>query len=119
MRPLAILLALAACSSSPGATADPVRVIEIDMPTDVLAEIATTGETGAFFAGAGRTFDIPETGDINGFYVREAAGVNGFTPSPAGCSSSSTSRPSTIAESQAMRSAISSGCITSPSTRLA
>jgi hypothetical protein len=134
MRPLAILLALAACSSSPVVTADPeparepitvslslyvvsdagddsglstqrsvaavetiasdispvwaqadvifdpVRVIEIDMPTDVLTEIATTGETEAFFAGAGRTFDIPETGDINGFYVRQAAGVNGFTP---------------------------------------
>jgi hypothetical protein len=132
MRPLVILLTLAACSSSPGAVApgerepitvslslyvvsnagddsdlgtqrsvadvkeivadiapvwaqadvifDPVRVLEIDMPTDVLAEIATAGGTDAFFAGAGRTFDIPETGDINGFYVREAAGVNGFTP---------------------------------------
>jgi hypothetical protein len=59
---------------------DPVRVLEIDMPADVLAEIATTGGTDAFFAGAGRTFDIAEAGDINGFYVREAAGVNGFTP---------------------------------------
>ncbi len=59
---------------------DPVHVIEIDMPTDVLDEIATTGGTDAFFAGVGRTFDIPEIGDINGFYVREAAGVNGFTP---------------------------------------
>jgi hypothetical protein len=59
---------------------DPVRVLEIEMPADVLAEIATTGGTDAFFAGAGRTFDIPEAGDLNGFYVREAAGVNGFTP---------------------------------------
>jgi hypothetical protein len=59
---------------------DPVRVLEIEMPADVLAEIATAGGTDAFFTGAGRTFDVPEAGDINGFYVREAAGVNGFTP---------------------------------------
>lgn len=59
---------------------DPVRVLEIDMPADVLAEIVTTGGTDAFFAKAGRTFDIPDAGSINGFYVQEAAGVNGFTP---------------------------------------
>jgi hypothetical protein len=59
---------------------DPVRVIEIDMPAEVLAEIATTGGTDAFFAEAGRALSIPDAGDINGFYVREAAGVNGFTP---------------------------------------
>ena len=59
---------------------DPVRVLEIETPAGVLGEIAATGGTDAFFAGAGRTFDIPAAGDINGFYVREAAGVNGFTP---------------------------------------
>ena len=59
---------------------DPVRVIEIDIPGDVLAEIATTGRTDAFFAQAGRTYDLPDTGAVNGFYVREAAEVNGFTP---------------------------------------
>ncbi len=59
---------------------DPVRVLEIDVPASVLTEIATTGRTDEFFAEAGRTFDIPEASDINGFYVREAAGVNGFTP---------------------------------------
>ena len=59
---------------------DPVRVVELEMPAAVLAEIATSGRTDLFFAEAGRTFDIPEAADINGFYVREAAGVNGFTP---------------------------------------
>jgi hypothetical protein len=59
---------------------DPVRVVEIEMPEDVLAEIALTGLTDTFFEQAGQTFDIPELGAINGFYVRDAAGVNGFTP---------------------------------------
>lgn len=59
---------------------DPIRVLEIEVPASVLADIATSGRTEAFFAEAGRTFDIPEASDINGFYVREAAGVNGFTP---------------------------------------
>ena len=35
---------------------DPVRVLEIEMPEDVLAEIALTGLTDAFFEQAGRTF---------------------------------------------------------------
>ena len=61
-------------------TFDPVRVLEIDMPGDVLNEIATTGGTDAFFAQVGRTFELPDAGAVNGFYVREAAGVNGFTP---------------------------------------
>jgi hypothetical protein len=59
---------------------DPVNVIEIEMPTDVLAEIAATGRTDAFFDQVGRTFDLPGAGAINGFYVRDAGGVNGFTP---------------------------------------
>ncbi len=63
-----------------GIAFDPVRVLEIDIPADVLADIASTGRTDAFFAQAGRTFELPDAGAINGFYVREAAGVNGFTP---------------------------------------
>lgn len=59
---------------------DPVRVIEIDLPAEVLAGIASTGRTDSFFAQAGRTFELPDAGAINGFYVHEAAGVNGFTP---------------------------------------
>jgi hypothetical protein len=63
-----------------GIAFDPVRVLEIDIPADVLADIASTGRTDAFFAQAGRTFELPDAGAINGFYLREAAGVNGFTP---------------------------------------
>ena len=64
-----------------GIVFDPVSVLEIDVPADVLSEIASTGRTDAFFAEAGRTFELPDAGAVNGFYVREAAGVNGFTPS--------------------------------------
>ena len=63
-----------------GVTFNPVRVLQIEMPSEVLTEIAATGRTDAFFAQAGRTFDLPDAGAINGFYVQEAAGVNGFTP---------------------------------------
>jgi hypothetical protein len=63
-----------------GIAFDPVRVLKIDIPADVLADIASTGRTDAFFAQAGRTFELPDAGAINGFYLREAAGVNGFTP---------------------------------------
>ena len=59
---------------------DPIRVLAIDMPENVLGQIAVAGRTDSFFTEVGRTFDLPEAGAINGFYVRDAAGVNGFTP---------------------------------------
>lgn len=60
---------------------DPVIVHEIDIPADVLAAITTGRNTDPFFASAGQGFDVPDPGLINGFYVRAAGGVNGFTTS--------------------------------------
>jgi hypothetical protein len=97
---------------------DPVRVLEIEMPANVLAEIATAGGADAFFAGAGRTFDIPEASDINGFYVREAAGVNGFTPIGSRVFFVVDEPTVNDRRVRATRSATFSGCITSSSTRL-
>ena len=63
-----------------GIVFDPVRVIEIEAPTDVLGPIALGLDTGPFLDQAGRTFDVPDTGAVNGFFVSQAAGVNGFAP---------------------------------------
>lgn len=56
-----------------------VTIEELAMPSDVLAALAAR-DTEPFFAQAGRTFDINNPGVVNGFYVREAGGVNGFAP---------------------------------------
>jgi hypothetical protein len=63
-----------------GVVFDPIRIIEIDVPSDVLRDIAISRDTSGFFAQVDATFEVPEPGLINGFYVREAGGVNGFTP---------------------------------------
>lgn len=58
----------------------PVHVENVEVPADVLEAIIRSGDTTLFFDQVGQTFDIPEPGLINGFYVASAAGVNGFTP---------------------------------------
>lgn len=62
-----------------GITFDPISVHRIEIPADVLAGIAA-GDTDRFFATVGRDFDVPDAGLINGFFVPEAFGVNGFAP---------------------------------------
>lgn len=59
---------------------DPVKVHEIQLPSDVLRAIAESLDADPFFDQVGRTFDVPEAGVVNGFLVRLAGGVNGFTP---------------------------------------
>ena len=59
---------------------DPLLIREIQMPTDVVQELVLTGGFERFFAQAGRTFEVPDPGVINGFYVRQAFEFNGFTP---------------------------------------
>lgn len=59
---------------------DPVIVREVAVPGDVLDGIATSLDTNAFFDQVGRSFDVPDSGLVNGFFVRRAGGVNGFTP---------------------------------------
>lgn len=59
---------------------DPVLVRDLTMPTDVVQELVVAGGFDRFFAQAGITFDVPDPGVINGFYVREAFEYNGFTP---------------------------------------
>jgi hypothetical protein len=59
---------------------DPLLIREIQMPMDVLQELVMTDGFEEFFVQAGRTFEVPDAGVINGFYVREAFEFNGFTP---------------------------------------
>jgi hypothetical protein len=66
---------------SAGVAFDPIHVETIAVPAEVLEAIVRSGDTSQFFDQVGRTFDVPDPGVINGFYVAGAAGVNGFTPS--------------------------------------
>ena len=59
---------------------DPIRVHEIDVPSDVLRAISESLDAEPFFAQVGRTFEVPDPGVVNGFLVRVAGGVNGFAP---------------------------------------
>lgn len=57
-----------------------VNIETIEAPSDVLDAIAFGRDTDPFFNQVGATFDVPNPGLINGFYVRSAGGVNGFAP---------------------------------------
>lgn len=59
---------------------EPLLVREIQMPGDVVRELVAVGEFERFFEQAGRTFEVPDSGVINGFYLRRAFDYNGFTP---------------------------------------
>ena len=58
---------------------DPLTVHRVAVPAQVLEGIAL-GDTSMFFQEFGQSFDVPDSEGIVGFYVREAFGVNGFTP---------------------------------------
>ena len=59
---------------------DPLLIRVVEMPSEVVQEIVVSGGVDEFFSQAGRLFDVPDPGVINGFYVREAFEYNGFTP---------------------------------------
>ena len=59
---------------------EPLLVREIQMPGDVVQELVVGGEFARFFQQAGATFEVPDPGVINGFYLRRAFEYNGFTP---------------------------------------
>ena len=63
-----------------GVAFDPIHVETIAVPAEVLEAIAGSRDPNPFFDQVGQTFDVPDPGIINGFYVAGAAGVNGFTP---------------------------------------
>lgn len=60
-------------------TFDPIEIAQIDVPDDVVAALAR-GDDRSFLEQAGISFDVPGAGIVNGFYVRDAGGPNGFTP---------------------------------------
>jgi hypothetical protein len=62
-----------------GVIFDPVEVHTIEVPGPILRDLAV-GDPESFLAGAGREFEVPAPGMINGFYVAELFGVNGFAP---------------------------------------
>jgi hypothetical protein len=63
-----------------GVVLDLQGIHEIDAPADVLLALAR-GDTSAFLGAAveGR-FAVPDPSVVNGFYVRDAGGVNGVAP---------------------------------------
>ena len=63
-----------------GVVLDIQGIHEIDAPADVLLALAR-GDTSAFLGAAveGR-FAVPDPSVVNGFYVRDAGGVNGVAP---------------------------------------
>ncbi len=63
-----------------GVALDVQGIHEIEVPRDVLVDLAR-GDTDAFLGAAvnGR-FAVPDPSVINGFYVRDAGGVNGVAP---------------------------------------
>lgn len=63
-----------------GITFDPITVTEIEVPTEVIEAIALRRDTGPFFDQVGLSFEVPDPGLVNGFYLSAAGGVNGFTP---------------------------------------
>ncbi len=58
---------------------EPVTVATIEAPTEALVDLARL-EARTFLAGAGVEFEVPDPGVLNGFYVADLAGVNGFAP---------------------------------------
>lgn len=62
-----------------GIVLDPVNVHQIEMPAEILQGIVL-GNTNQFFAQVNSTFFPQSSQAVNGFYVRSAFGVNGFTP---------------------------------------
>ena len=60
---------------------DPITIETIQIPTDVLQPIAAGLDSGPFFDQVGRSFDISNPSEVNGFYVRTAGRANGFAPS--------------------------------------
>jgi len=58
---------------------DPIEIAEITAPARAVIGLSL-GDARPFLEQAGTTFDIPAPGLVNGFYIRNAGGVNGFMP---------------------------------------
>ena len=65
--------------SQAGINFDPVNVATIEVPSAALADLDHL-DSDTFLRLAGREFDVPNPGLINGFYIAAAGGVNGFAP---------------------------------------
>ena len=63
-----------------GVVFEPLLIRRVSVPVDVVQPIALGLDSGPFFDQAGVSFEVPDAGVINGFYLRQAAGVNGFAP---------------------------------------
>ena len=71
---------MAAIWAQAGVVFEPLTIRRISIPAAVLNPIAASLNADRFFDQAGRTFEVPDPGAINGFYLAEAGGVNGFAP---------------------------------------
>ncbi len=62
-----------------GITFDPLIVRTLDVPTETLEPIVVSGAFDALFSELSQS-GAPDLGQINGFFLSEAFGVNGFAP---------------------------------------
>ncbi len=62
-----------------GIVFEPVTVRTIEVPSDVVVSLREL-DCQPFLQLAGQEFDIPDTAQINGFYLADLGPVNGFTP---------------------------------------
>ncbi len=59
---------------------DPLLVRDIEVPADLLAPIVAQGNIDPLTDALRTSIEVPDPGVINGFYLSEAFGVNGFAP---------------------------------------
>lgn len=65
--------------SEAGIIFEPVNIRTIEVSPDLLAALGS-GDSRPFLTSAGDSFEVPDPGMINGFYIASAGGANGFTP---------------------------------------
>ncbi len=66
-----------------GIELDPITIRTIEVPPEVLRPLRGL-DAQPFMQAAGQSFEVPDTGQINGFYVRSLGPVNGLTPIDSG-----------------------------------
>ena len=59
---------------------DPLLVRDIEVPAEAIGPIIVAGDIDPLLDSFASGIDVPDAGQLNGFYVSEAFGVNGFAP---------------------------------------
>jgi len=59
---------------------DPLLVRDIEVPIEAIGPIIVAGDIDPLLDSFAAGIDVPDAGHLNGFFVSEAFGVNGFAP---------------------------------------